>query len=107
MFWNENEIFSVETNKIKNRKLVVNENVIPFKLIINELSQLSSYSLKSIQYCIDSLLFFGKITKEEDRRLNELGLRSAMPPEYHDISHEWYKNLLARYLKADTRLVEY
>lgn len=107
--WGVNETISVNAYATRNRKEVVKEHVIPLKRIITELKQLSlikNQELETIKSCIDGLLLFATITKEEDRRLRELKLTSSMPKEYDDPKHDLYLNPYSRYVIARIELAQ-
>ena len=95
-----NETVSLEAKLENNRKNVVKEHVIPLKRITQELVQLAESnitSLKDIAECLDKLVVFATITKEEDKRLRDQKLNSKMPAGYDLEGDPLYKDPYARY----------
>ena len=95
-----NETVSKAAEKIKDRKLVVKEHVVPLRRITKELKILAetkNTSLSHISKCLDQLIFFATITKEEDALLRKNKLHSRMPPEYDEKDHILYRDPFARY----------
>ena len=95
-----NEAVSKAAKNIKDRKKVVKEHVIPLKRITLELKKLAEAnktSLTDISNCLDQMVFFATITKEEDAILRENKLSSSMPVEYDQEEHILYKDPYARY----------
>ncbi len=96
--WNEN--VSLNAKSENNRKKVVKEHVIPLKRITQELEKLvesKKTKLEEIAECLDRLVVFATITKDEDKRLREAKLHSKMPSAYDQVGHELYKDPFARY----------
>ena len=73
---------------------------------MDQLSLIKNQELETIKSCIDGLLLFATITKEEDRRLRELKLTSSMPKEYDDPKHDLYLNPYSRYVIARIELAQ-
>jgi hypothetical protein len=60
------------------------DHAVPFKYLQAELLKLSEISTDSVRLVLDSFPSAGVlITKEENQRLNEAGLQSAMPPNWN------------------------
>lgn len=99
---------SINANLIdrKNKSLVVKEHVIPLNIIVSFLSKIpiNELSTLKVKEILDSLLIYATITKEEDSKLNEVGLRNKMPDEYKTIE-ELKANAFERYKTAKIELV--
>lgn len=100
MVWNETVSLKAKLEKY-DRKKVVKEHVIPLKRIIQELTILAESkvaSLNNIAKCLDKLIVFATITKEEDKLLRDNKLNSKMPEGYDLKGDPLYKNPYARYI---------
>jgi hypothetical protein len=91
------------------RKKVTKEHIVPLKVIVHELTLLNTkaeISLETIQNCIDNLLMFATITKEEDAKLRSLKLTSSMPVGYQLSNDPLYGDKFSRYKLAGIELLE-
>jgi len=98
IFWNE--YVSSKAMEKTERSMVRKEHVIPLKRIRQELEKLAETnktSLEDIAACLDKLVIFATITREEDRKLTAAGLHDRMPPGYDQDGHRLYSNPFARY----------
>lgn len=99
---------SINANLIdrKNKSLVVKEHVIPLNIIVSFLSKIPIKELSTLKVkeILDSLLIYATITKEEDSKLNEVGLRNKMSIKYETIE-ELKINAFDRYKQANIVLV--
>lgn len=102
-----NEYVSIDADKTRNKKLVVEkEHIVPLKFIESKLLELGKEaSIESIKELLDTYLNFATITKIEDQKLNERGLRSKMPNEFYDPKHELFGDLFARYKITGIELI--
>lgn len=94
------EAVSLKAMNETSRTNVVKEHVIPLKRIAEELAKLAesnTISSNDISNCLDNLIFFATITKEEDKLLRDKKLHSKMPAEYDLEGHCLYKDPHARY----------
>ena len=101
------EYVSNKAQKINDRKLVVKEHVVPLKRITLELIKLSknqNFSREDISDCLDTLVIFATITKEEDQLLRIAKLSRSMPNEYDDKTSHLYKDQFARYKKIGIKV---
>ncbi|MDO6803031.1 hypothetical protein Q4595_11280 [Wenyingzhuangia sp. 1_MG-2023] len=103
-----NEYVSIEANKTRDKKLVVEkEHIVPLKVIEEKLLELGTKAtIENIKIILDKYVKFATITKIEDQILNNKGLKSRMPSEYYDSEHELYGDLFARYKIADIELIK-
>jgi len=95
-----NETVSLKAINEKNRKNVVKEHVIPLKRITQELAILAdknTIQITDISKCLDKLIVFATITKEEDKLLRDNRLHSKMPVGYDLKGDALYKDPYARY----------
>jgi hypothetical protein len=76
------------------RRLLVHEHVIPKSIVIERLLGLPTPTGDSVDQLLASYCIGAVITREEDARLNGLGLRSKMPPGWDE------KDAWARYKYA-------
>ena len=103
ILWSSN--VSIQAQKQKKTKLVVKEHVVPIKVITTKLQALNpSCSLIEIKNVLDEFLIFATITKEEDAKLNQMGLKQKMPKAYYDSSHTLYNDKFSRYKLAGIEL---
>lgn len=108
--WHEivlNEYVSDEAQKTRDRSLMVKEHVVPLKRIVYELVQLSKkegFSKEDISNCLDRLVTFATITKNEDQLLRKAKLSRSMPKEYDDKNNQLYKDRFARYKKVGIKV---
>ena len=86
--------------KLTAHNRVKHEHVVPMKILSERLLAMDDPSLEDIARFILDNVILASITKEEDKKLNDAKLTSAMPNEYYDPSHELYNNPLARYIKV-------
>ncbi|WP_339627092.1 hypothetical protein [uncultured Winogradskyella sp.] len=102
-----NEYVSIEANKTRDKKLVVEkEHIVPLKVIETKLLELGNKAtIESIKIVLDKYVKFATITKIEDKILNDKGLKSKMPNEFYDSEHELYEDLFARYKIAKIELI--
>ena len=104
IFWNET--VSIAASKTRTKGDVVKEHVVPLKHITSELVKLvkpEGVSLVEIADCLDELLHFATITKEEDKLLRQAKLHSRMPDEYFQKNSALYKDVFARYKIVNIR----
>lgn len=73
---------------------LVHEHVVPKSVIISRLFELSEPSPGDVKNVLEKLCIGVVVTKEEDLRLNALGLRSAMPTNWCG-SDPWARYQLA------------
>ena len=100
-------IVSVAAKLEVDRKNVVKEHVVPLKVIETKLRELNAEgknTLDNIANTLEELTHFGTITKEEDEKLRQAGLGSAMPHGFFQEGHPYYKDILARYKEAEIEL---
>jgi len=73
------------------------EHVVPATVIYEYIGQLKEPTYSAI---LDTLIRFcitATVTREEDQRLDKLGLKSKMPAQFHDYTHELFDDPFARY----------
>ncbi|MDT8413418.1 MAG: hypothetical protein RQ875_13220 [Vicingaceae bacterium] len=76
IFWNE----CVSVDAEKNGGKVVKEHIVPISVIKDMLLKLGpNATIKDIQKILDDFVMFATITKDEDKKLNDAGLKSKMP----------------------------
>ena len=94
-----NEYVSLEGNKTRDKKLVIEkEHIVPLKVIEEKLLELGKgVTVESIKEILDKYLMFATITKEEDKKLNDNGLKKDMPREFYDPNNILFGDLFARY----------
>lgn len=83
------------------------EHIVPLKFIAEKLREIvanGNVCLNDIQECLNKHVIFATITKDEDEKLNELGLNSEMPVGFYNPGSEFYGDLFARYKKAGIKL---
>ena len=100
---------SVNAQNETDRKKVVKEHVVPLKVIVSKLKELSESnqtSLEAIERCINKYLIFATVTKSEDELLRKAKLSSTMPFGFYDEGHELYEDNFARYKIAGIDLVQ-
>lgn len=86
------EHWSVEVWKIQDQqKMLVHEHMVPKSLVIKRLKELENPTKESVKELLDFYCKAAVVTRDEDRRLNEEGLRSNMPIGWDE------KDVLARY----------
>lgn len=61
----------------------IHEHVVPHAIVMAKLLALDSLTDENIMSILNKFYFICKITKEEDKRLNAAGLKSAMPKEWN------------------------
>ena len=84
------------------RKEVTHEHVIPHSIVMNKLFSLDSLTNENIMSIIQKYYVICAITKEEDKRLNAIGLKSKMPEGWDEAND----NVLARYESAGISICE-
>jgi hypothetical protein len=62
-----------------NRKLLVHEHLVPRKVLIDWLLELSAPSIEVVSDIFENFCVGVIVTKDEDLILNKLGLRASMP----------------------------
>ena len=77
---------------------LVHEHLIPRKIVRKMLFDLSAPTITEVRKILDAYCIGVVVTKEEDLRLNSIGLRSKMPEDWDGA------NLWARYREADIRV---
>jgi hypothetical protein len=101
--------FSPEAAKIPEAewcgKNVIHEHIVPKTIIINYLMNTRKLSKAKIREYFDTHLIGVIVTKEEDLRLNSLGLRQKMPAGFTDENHELFADPFARHKTANIQLV--
>ena len=87
---------SIRASKEKDIKNLRYDHPIPLKIIIEKLYSLEEINEASLLRILNRYIKQGGIliTKEEDKLLNEKGLRSSMPKDWDE------EDILARYKKA-------
>lgn len=75
-------------------EMLIHEHLMPKKLVIERLLRLASPTPSSVQQLMESYCKGVVITRDEDTRLNKLGLRSKMPKDWNE------KDVWARYTAA-------
>ena len=109
--WNETvslAALNLAKDKAGNRRKVVKEHVVPLKVItvaLCELRDKNNISVSEIAKCLDRLVNFATITKEEDTLLRQAGLSSKMPPGYYQKNHRLYQDPFSRYRSAGIAFV--
>ena len=73
---------------------LVKDHAVPVKIISEMLKQVNCPSEASVEKLLLSFYRLGVLTHEEDKTLNQLNLKSAMPNDWDG------KNVFARYEKA-------
>lgn len=81
---------------------LIHEHVIPKKLVIERLLKLVSPTASSVQQILESYCKGVVITREEDTRLNRLGLRSKMPSDW-DEKDVWARYTVAQIVRRGTQ----
>jgi len=76
-------------------KMLTHEHVVPIKVVIELLLKLPSPTASSVHQLLESFCKAAVVTREEDARLNRLGLRSKMPSGW-DGSDVWARYTLAK-----------
>ena len=76
---------------------LVKDHAVPVKIISEMLKQVNCPSEASIEKLLLNFYRLGVLTHEEDKTLNQLNLKSAMPNDWDG------KNVFARYEKANIR----
>ena len=95
------EYWSEDAYKIReNGGKFIHEHVVPKKLIIEHLMSLENPSQESVKRILVACCIAVVVTVEQDRKLDELGLRSKMP-EGSDINNPW-----ARYEKTGIKVIK-
>jgi len=84
------------------RKEVTHEHVIPHSIVMNKLFSLDSLTNENIMSIIQKYYVICAITKEEDKRLNAIGLKSKMPEGWDEAND----NVFARYESAGISICE-
>jgi len=80
---------------------VIHEHVIPHHLIMKKLITLDELTDEKIMAVLNKFYFICRITKDEDKRLNNEGLRSKMPNGWN----EERDSVFARYEKVGISLL--
>ena len=83
-------------------KRLVHEHIIPKKMLIEQLLQLSNPNAMSVKALLTRHCIGAVITREEDRRLSNSGLRSKMPEGW--VWNENESDVWARYSLAGIKL---
>jgi hypothetical protein len=83
------------------QKMLVHEHVIPKSIVIQRLLELPNPTTESVNQLLESYCKGAVLTREEDTRLNKLGLRSKMPAGWDE------KDVWARYASAGIVLRTY
>jgi N12 class adenine-specific DNA methylase len=91
---------SVAANDLK-RNDVIHEHVVPHSIVMNKLISLENLTHENIESVIKKFYVICAITKEEDKKLNTVGLRSKMPKYWNDKSD----SIFARYELAGIKIV--
>ena len=65
-------------------KILVHEHVVPKTTIISLLADLKDPTASAVRHILETYCIGVVLTREEDRKLNAAGLRSAMPTEWSD-----------------------
>jgi hypothetical protein len=76
------------------QRMLVHEHVVPKSIVIQWLLKLSTPTADSVNQLLESYCKGAVLTREEDARLNGLGLRSKMPSGWDE------KDVWARYTSA-------
>tara|TARA_R110000787_G_scaffold58218_1_gene132707 strand:+ start:435 stop:1010 length:576 start_codon:yes stop_codon:yes gene_type:complete len=84
---------------------VTRDHIVPLNRIRLELLQLENPCEHSVELLLGRQLQFATITREEDARLNYLGLKQTMPLEYDEKDNPLFQDIFARYRKADIDLL--
>lgn len=103
-----NGYVSVNASKMSSRKDVVKEHVIPLKVITKFLldqAKKRDLDTDEISRIIDGMLIFATITKDEDKKLSEIGLKSEMPDGYFESDSIHFKDVFSRYKEAKIDLI--
>ena len=61
---------------------LIHEHVVPKSVIISKLFELSEPSQDAVEHALEKLCIGVVVTREEDLRLNALGLKSSMPSDW-------------------------
>ena len=93
------KLWSENASQARKDKLI-HEHVVPKKIIIDTLFNLSSPTGAAVKDILSKFCLGVIVTKEEDQRLNTMGLRSKMPDDW-DGSDPW-----ARYVAAGIKCKE-
>lgn len=81
IFWNEYVSIEAENNGGK----VVKEHIIPIDVIKKMLMNLGpKATIKQIEKILYDFVLFATITKDEDKKLNNAGLKSKMPSDCYE-----------------------
>lgn len=79
------------------------DHIVPCQAQYELLMELPGLSEKNIKEFFNKHSLRATITKDQDKKLNDLGLRAKMPWEFHTKTfgyEDYYENPLARYLKS-------
>lgn len=74
---------SAEANGL-DRQYVIHEHVIPHRIVMKKLLDLHPLTDENIMFVLKRYYIICKITKEEDGRLSNVGLKKKMPPEWNE-----------------------
>ncbi len=88
---------------ISDRKNIVKEHMVPIKVIsklLVELKETGDLTCATIAALLDRYVHFATISKNEDKKLCDMNLRSEMPPGFGDKGHEYYLCPYSRYKEA-------
>lgn len=85
--------------KGKARKEVIRDHVVPHKVLMDKFLGLEVLSKDSVWEVIKKYYIICSITREEDRKLNNEGLKSKMPEDWCENE----ENLFARYEKVEIK----
>lgn len=81
-----------------NLKELCHEHVVPKRYILEKLFSLSSPTTEEVYRVLSTYCIGAVVTRDEDRRLAKMGLRSKMPTNWDE------KNIWARYDLAEIEM---
>lgn len=106
-YWSINAIMKAHQNIANDNKFHKNlrhEHSIPKKIIRNKIFDLEIKSEENIFEILDLFGHAAIVTVEEDKRLNEEGLRSSMPNNFKPDNR--IQNIFSRYIECEIPICE-
>jgi len=106
--WSENAIYFFQEWLNNGNTGLRHEHIFPKNLIINKLTNMQNLNVDDIYILLHRFAHGAVVTTDEDRYLNNLGLRQAIPENYNPnvlpLEGDYLELLFSRYIQAGINL---
>lgn len=106
--WSDDAINLYQNGLFNGRNRLRHEHIIPKNLIINNLTNMQYVNMEQIYQLLHRFAHGAVVTKEEDKKLDALGLRQAIPIELPQntlpLQGDYLEILFSRYIEAGINL---